>query len=54
MTVRVIVLAALAVLVCAQENSTAPAPGGSFFLCNCPGVEAKDYVCGADGQVRYC
>jgi hypothetical protein len=50
MTLRfIVVVAALAVLTSAQ-NSTDLAPGR--FICNCPGEENKDYVCGVDGQVR--
>jgi hypothetical protein len=48
MALRVLVIAALAVFASAQ-NSTQSAPGR--FICNCPGIEGKDYVCGVDGQV---
>ena len=43
---RIILLATLAVLATAQiaQNSTG-------FICNCPGKEGRDPVCGVDSQV---
>ena len=46
MHTHLVVLAALLATVVAQQSATP-----NFFVCDCPGKEAADPVCGSDSQV---
>jgi len=50
MALRFIIVVAALVVLSSAQNSSDLAPGR--FICDCPGEEGKDYVCGVDGQVR--